>query len=156
MKQVLLRKKGFSLVELVIIIAMTAVIAAVVFFSFRGFTNYQVLDKETDIVQSYVDKARVEALNSKSFADFGIRFASTSVTLFQGSAYVASTSNLVRNLPSGVRISTISLTGGVSDMYFNNVTGEPNATGTITFQLTSTPSTTKSIVIYGTGLSEVR
>ncbi|MES3005699.1 MAG: hypothetical protein V4664_02005 [Patescibacteria group bacterium] len=156
MKQQFLKKRGFSLIELVIIIGMTAIIGTMTLFAFRGFSDYQILDKQTDTIQSYIDKARVEAMNSKSFSNFGIRFATSTITLFQGSTYAASTSNFSYNFPSSVQISSILLTGGVTDIYFKNVTGEPNATGTITLRLASTPSSTKSIIIYGTGLSEVR
>ena len=155
MKQLFLKKRGFSLVELIIIIGMTAVIASIVLFSFRGFANYQLIEKEADVIQAFIDKSRIQAISSKNFADFGVRFATTSITLFQGSVYAASTTNFTYNLPSGVQMSAISITGGGTDIYFENVTGEPNATGTITYRLTNTASTTKSIIIYGTGLSEV-
>lgn len=149
-------KRGFSLAELVVIIGITAIIASLTMFSFRGFSNYQMLEKETDVVHSLIENARLQALNSKNFADFGMRFSTTSITLFQGSVYAVSDSNTVHSFPSGVEISSILLTGNSTDVYFENITGEPSATGTVTFRLTSSGTTTKTILIHGTGLTEVQ
>jgi prepilin-type N-terminal cleavage/methylation domain-containing protein len=155
MKQDFFKKSGFSVIELLIVIAITLSISAVTYFSYSAFSGYQTLEKQTDVAHSMIEKARLQALNSKDFSEFGIKFASSSVTLFQGVVYSPSaTSNQMYSLTSRIQISSISLTGNVSEMYFNNVTGEPSATGTITFMLNNATST-KVITIFGTGLSEV-
>lgn len=148
-------KKGFTLIEMVLAIGITAVIVTLTVSSFTELSNFQSIDKDSDVVLSYLEKARTQTINSKNFSEYGVRFATTSITLFPGTAYTSTSSNIVYNLSTKVKISSISLSGGVTDVYFNKVTGESSATGTITFQL-QTASTTKKIIIYGTGLSEIQ
>ena len=42
-----------------------------------------------------------------------------------------------------------------NDIYFQKISGEPNATATITFNLVGS-NNTKSVIIYATGLSEIQ
>lgn len=156
MKQLLITKRGFSLIELLIVLAIGVAITGITYVSFNNYGGNQTLEKQTDVVQSYIEKARLQAINSKNFSPFGIKFASSSVTLFQGTGYSASSaSNTVYTFSPKLQISSINLAGNVSEMYFSNVTGEPSATGTITLKLNNS-SSTKVISIFGTGLSQVQ
>lgn len=153
LKNILVR--GFTLIEMVVAFGITAIIVTLTVSSFVGLSNFQSIDKDSDVSLSYLEKARTQAIDSKNFSEYGVRFASTSVTLFPGTAYTSTSSNLVYNLSTKVTISAISLSNGGTDIYFNKVTGESNATGTVTFQLQNS-STTKKIIIYGTGLAEIQ
>lgn len=155
MKQRFFKTNGFSVVELLIVIAISLGIGSVAFFSYNTFSGYQTLEKQTDTAHSYIEKARLQALNSKNFSEYGIKFSSSTITLFEGDVYSAvATSNIVYTLSSRITVNSISLTGNATELYFKNVTGEPSATGTIVFKLNNATST-KTIRLYGTGLSEV-
>ena len=146
---------GYSLVEMVVAIAIVVVVISIITSTFVGFSNQQSLEKDIDVVQSYVEKARQQTLSSKNTSQFGVHFATTSVTLFQGTVYASSPSTTVYNLSSKVMMASSSIASLANDIYFQKISGEPNATATITFNLVGS-NNTKSVIIYATGLSEIQ
>lgn len=150
-----MKQKAFTTIELLVVIAISAVIAVASFSAFIGLYNFQALDKDTDVILSYIEKARIQAINSKNFSEFGVAFASTSVTLFEGKV-LSGSGDATYNFSSKVIMSEELLSTTTHQIYFNKISGEPSATGTITFRLKSNASTTKRIIIYNTGLSEIQ
>lgn len=148
-------KKGFTIVEALIGVAILAVIAALSVTTFVNVANYQALEKDADSALSYIQKARNMALNSNEFSQYGVRFASTSISIFQGTTFSTASTTMVYNLSSRATISSVNLSNGSRDIYFNKLTGKPNATGTVTFKSKS-GTTTKVLIIYGTGISELQ
>ena len=148
--------KGFTAIEILIVIAIMVIIAAISLTSLVNLNNVQALNTETDSVLSILERARARSISSENSSEFGVHFASTSAALFAGKNYSAgAATNEVRNFNGKVQISSINLRGGVVDLYFNRLTGKPSATGTVVFSL-SNSTTTKTITIYNTGLSDVR
>lgn len=150
-----MHKKGFTLAELMIVIGIMVVLAGLSAFVFVDFSNYQSLDNDSYSALSYVQKARSLASNSYNFSEYGVKVSSTSLSVFQGKTYSVASTTLIFNLSSKVVISSINLSNGSTEFYFNKITGKPNATGTITFKLNSS-TTTKSIIINSTGLPEIQ
>lgn len=151
------RNGGFSLVELLVTLTLSALFIGLTMVTFQTFSSYQSIDKDADVIVSYIKNAHDLTIDSKNDLQYGVKFASTTVTLFQGTSYSAGAStNLVYNISSKVTLSSISLTGNASSLYFYPITGKPNATGTVTYVLKNNASTTKVITIYGTGLAEAR
>ncbi len=148
----LFERKGFTLIETLAVLFILAILSTIVFYSFSNFESGQILGKETNSVLSYLERARSESLSSLNSSPYGIYFNATSTTIFMGASYSAGSSpNEVYTLNPSVTISSISLTGGVQQLYFNQVTGIPSATGTITLSLSEATST-KTVTIYETGL----
>ncbi len=149
-------KKGFSLYEIIIAIAIAGIITALggtVFFDLAG---KQSLDKDTTTALSYIEKARMLTINSANATTYGIKFASSTVTIFPGTSYASATaSNTVFTLSGRTTISSVSLSNSTTTFYFQRLTGMPTATGTITFKQVNGTST-KQILISGTGLAEVQ
>jgi len=151
-----LKKRGFTLVELIVILAIIALLVLIVTSSFKNLYTYQVFDKAVLSVYSQIENARTNTINSKNISQYGIHVTSTSTTLFQGETYTPGVStNIVNNLPKNVTISTISIAGGGSNFYFNLLSGEPNATATLVFSQSGSTST-KSIYVYGSGLIDTQ
>ncbi len=149
------KKRGFTLIELMVVIALSAVILTLTIATFASFSDFQSVDKDAETVASYLLKAKNETTNAKSSKQYGVKFASSSITFFEGTAYSASApSNVVYTVSKKTEMSSASLTGGATAVYFQRVSGKPSATGTITYRLRSKPSITRSIVIYGSGLIE--
>jgi hypothetical protein len=85
-------------------------------------------------------------LNSQSY---GVHFSSNQVIIFEGTTYdERASSNEIINLDSRSSISTISLSGGGSDIYFNRIYGKPNKTATLTI---SVGSFTKNVSVGALG-----
>lgn len=147
--------KGFSLLELVIGIAIIAIIAGISVATFAKFSRSSSVNKEADIALSHLEKARNQTLASVDSSSFGVRFSTSTITFYKGTTYSGSTGRVVQSIPSNVLVS-YSFTGNAQEIYFNRLTGIPSATGTVTFTSRSNASTTKTIQVQATGLAEIQ
>jgi prepilin-type N-terminal cleavage/methylation domain-containing protein len=148
-------KSGFTLIEVLVVIGISALILSATITTFSSMGDMQSLDKDIEVAESYLIKAKNQTVNARSGIQYGVHFASSTITLFNGTVYSAgSSTNSVYSLSNKAEISSIGLSGQTR-VYFERVTGEPSATGTITFRLKSRPTITKSLIIHATGLVEV-
>lgn len=137
-------KKGFSIIEIIITVGLTILIASLILASFNSLNNLQALDAQVDFIKSTVGKIRTDALNSKNNSDQSITFATTSVT-FSGTTV---------NLNSNVILSSYST--GTSTITFSRITGFPSATGTLIYIMKNgnTITGTSTITINNLGIIE--
>ncbi len=150
-------KKGFTIVELIITLFLSALIVGTTVSMFSGLGNIQALDKDAEIIVSYLQKARNQTINAKNNAVYSVRFASSTVTLFQGATYVnGSSTNQVYDLSSRVSLVSYSFNPTTTTITFQKMTGKPSATGTIRYRLTNNASSTRTITVYGSGLIEIQ
>ncbi len=149
------KQRAFTLVELLLVIAIGGILALITATVFVSVVNFQSVDSDAESVVSNVLRARSMAMNSNEFTEYGVQFATTSVKVFQGKVFSTASTTMVYNLSSRVIISDIHLSNGGTDLYFNKVTGKPSATGTVTFKLQS-GTTTRNLIIYSSGLSELQ
>ncbi len=148
-------KGGFTLMEILVVIGISALILTATITTFSAMGDMQSLDKDIEVAESYLIRAKNQTVNARSGIQYGVHFASSTVTLFDGTVYSAgSSTNSVYRLSNKSEISLIGLSGQ-SIVSFEEVTGKPSATGTVTFRLRSNPSVTKSLIIHATGLVEV-
>lgn len=152
-----LNRKGFSLIELIIVISIAMILMAISITTFFSVSDQQSLEKDVNYAIALVEKARLQTVNSKDNSQFGVRFASSSVTLFQGTTFVAgSSTNQVFNFSPKVEIFSISLSGGSQNTTFEKITGKSSATGTVRFRLKTNQSASTTVVVYKTGLVEIQ
>lgn len=150
------RKGGFTILEVLVVLAIGIIITALGFSAFVSTLTYQSVEKDADVGLSYIQKARTLTINSSNNTNYGVKFATTTITIFPGTAYSSSSQNIVYNLNTRVNISSVSLSSGATEFYFNKITGDASATGTVTFSLISgASSSSKQILIYGTGLAQL-
>ncbi len=145
-------KKGFSAIEILIVVAILGIILAVVSFSFSGLKNSQALKNAVGDVVSSVDKARSMAFASVSSSEYGVHFQSNKIVIFTGTTYNSTSStNETINIISPATISNVTLAGvsGTSgNLFFNKLTGVPSKIGTVTITVASS---SKVITISATG-----
>ncbi len=150
-------KRAFTIIEVLISIAILALLLGISMTIFQAMTKQQSLDRDVETAGSYLLRARNQTITGEDGLQYGVHFASTSVTLFKGTTYnSATTSNIVSNFRNPTYMHSINLTGGVYDVYFKKLSGAPSATGTIIYRLSSASTTQKLINIYGSGLVEVQ
>ncbi len=147
-------KRGITLIEILMVVAILGILTGISVSSFRTISNTKTLDKEAEVVLSYINRTRTNAINSLNLEAHGVSFASSTVTIYYGTSAVTAASSSVYTLSGGHTISGVSLSNGATNFYFNKLSGEPSATGSITIRNQS--GDTKTITIYGTGLSEVQ
>lgn len=139
--------KGFSLMEMLIVIAIMIIILAIVIYSFNTAKSKKQLEVTIDAIDSRLEEAKANALAGKNGKNFGIQFNTTTYVYFSGNSYnPADTTNSTTTILSNLQI-TKSIAGGGSSIIFSRLTGMPQATGTIIVTDINNNSNTMSITI---------
>lgn len=150
----MIKQRGFSAGELIVVVAVMALISVIIMSGFVSFRKNQALVMDTDTVVEVLRQARNQTLSSKDSSVYGVHFASTKITLFTGSTYSSgSGSNQDFILSSTDTILTINLAGGGSDVVFQRLSGETAQNGTVVVS-SSGINQNKTVTIYKTGLVE--
>lgn len=146
-------KKGMSVIELLVVLAVLGILVAIVSPKFSQIRDNAVLKTAVNDVLSSVNKAKGSTLASLNSSEYGVRFQSDKVIIFKGKVFSSlGVGNETISITPPATITNITF-GGVSgtsgDIYFNRLLGVPSTTGTITI---STSSFSKIITIYATGV----
>lgn len=152
------KNKGFTLIEILVVMAISAIILMVVLSSFFDLVKVQALDKDFLSVASMVDMAKSQSINAKADSEYGVYFSTSSATLFKGADYVlGGIDNQVYNLNGRVNISAINLEQGNTDqIVFSKITGYASASGTVAISLKDESAIAKVITIHKTGTVEYK
>lgn len=149
-------RRGITVIELLLILAVLAIIISIVIPQFSKTRENQVLKNTIEDVLSTFNKARSYTLSSLNSSEYGVRFEANRVIIFTGTIFdEADSSNQVINIISPANISNVTLngaSGSSGEMYFNRLYGVPSKTGTITI---STTNYLKIITISNTGAASV-
>lgn len=142
-------QNGFTLLELLISLTLVLIITRLVYSSFSALNNRQILDQEIAQVKSYIEKSRMDSLNSKNGDSHGIVFATSSISVIEVMATSTKYIYVLNN-----RVQLVSSTLGTSTLTFARISGLPNATGTLTYTYSqgSTVIGTSTITINGAGI----
>jgi type II secretory pathway pseudopilin PulG len=136
--------RGFSILETMIVVAITIVIASIGTYAFTTLRTHKQLEVAADALRARLEEARTYAMSGKGGTTYGVSFATSTYTLYSGSTYSAGAAgNVVTTLPSPVTLSR-SLSGGASTILFARITGLPSATGTLTL---NNSSSTASVTV---------
>jgi prepilin-type N-terminal cleavage/methylation domain-containing protein len=148
-------KRGFSLIELLIVLAIMGILTGIVLSTFQVYKKSQALDKDVETIVETLRQARSQTLSSQNASKYGVHITSTAITLFVGSTYSAgSASNQDFSLQVSDAVLSINLVGGGSDVVFNRLTGDTSQSGSVVISSASI-SRTKTVTIYSTGLVTV-
>ena len=150
-----MKKRGLTNLELIIAIGILILISAISFTVFTNFRqNSQLVSSHSTIV-GMLDEARSKTLSSEGRQEHGVHFESSQVIMFEGTTYISSDpNNEIYTLPNLVTINNINLIGGVSDLYFERLTGFASASGTVIVELKNNASENKIINISSSGAIE--
>ncbi len=149
-------KKGFTILELLIVLGIMALLVGVIFSAFINVRKGNALQNDTDVIVETLRQARSQTLSSQNQMQYGVHLASTQITLFTGASYSAGNATN-QNIPLNASdtVLTITLVGGGSDVVFARLSGETTQSGTVVLSSSSTGKT-KTITIYKTGIIEVQ
>lgn len=150
----IMQNRGFTVLEILIAVAILVVLGALILSPFSKFRTSQILNSETENILSLITQARENTLSSADASQYGVHFENMRAVMFKGATYSASDSNNKPiSISSQAQISTISLSGGGTDVVFQRLTGKTNQSGTVTLSLKSNPTKTRVIKIESTGLA---
>lgn len=150
-----MKNKGFSLIEMIILMSIIGILSAVVISNLSGFKKQQALKNTTEDVVALLNEARNSTISSKNSANYGVRLESNKATLFQGTIFSSNSSNKQINFDSTISLSSASLHGGGDSIYFDKITGATSKYGTITLVITSTPTKSRVITVSSLGVISV-
>lgn len=147
---------GFTLLELLISIAIISIIVAIVMPSLYNIRDEQILKNTTEDIITTLNQARSKTLASQDSNYYGVHFESDRMVSFTGGVFSEpNSSNLEVSFDSHVSIPAsggINLNGGTSNVIFERLTGDTDSYGTIIVQLNSNPLKNKTIIIRKTGI----
>ena len=142
-------KRGFTALETFIVLSVAILLIVIVLPSFQAMRNNQVLKATASEVVSALNEARSQSLSSVDSSEYGIHFESDEIIIFKGTTFSSlDPDNENISITSPASISSINLTGGAVDVYFDRLSGAPNKTGTITISISTF---SKVIIISATG-----
>ncbi len=145
------RKKfltGFTLVEMLFVLAIFGIIVSIVLYNFSGQRSAQALNNSEDEVVALLNEARSRTLSGEGRIQYGVHFESGKAVLFSSAYYSSGASD---NRPvvfdSSVAMSSLSLFPTGTEIVFQKLTGEAVPFGTITLQNISSTSSQKIITV---------
>lgn len=149
-------KKAFTLVELIIVIAIVAIIAGVGIMSLVGYRQRQSLRTQTEELVAVLRNSHDRSVTQESGSRWGVYFENPVgdnndfYDLFSGTSYSASAVVSRIALPSALQFD-IPSSGASSTIIFAPITGFPNASTTIKMSLIGNPLTSSTIIVNSNG-----
>ncbi len=123
-------RTGISLIEVLIVIGITAILGTVATVNFLGFRSAYDLDIAAKTLADYLRFARQSAVSQNQGSAWGAHLAASatgdSYVIFSGPSFAAGTAVATVALPRNVRF-TDPAEGSVRDIIFAKVTGRPSA-----------------------------
>ncbi len=146
-------QRGFTLLEVLVVMSIMIALTSISISTYISMRDKQSVQKDADSIVSVLQKAQSMSSNRKNDSAYGVKFASSTVTVFSGSTY--DTGNVISTytLEKNVKINTIILSSNGTEVDFMKITGNPLANGTVTL---GTGSFSKIVTIYGTGIIELK
>ncbi len=152
----ILKNKGMSVLELLIAIAILAIVVSFIILNLSKFRSEQALQNTTSDIISLVNEARTKTISSVNSTTYGVHFEASRAVLFAGSSFTEpNSSNKQVDINSAVSIPVsggINLNGGGSDVIFTRISGDTTNYGTIIVRLVSDATRQKTITINKTGI----
>jgi len=149
------QKKGITTLEIIAALAVIVLIGTFIAVPFVRFKNSQLLVSSAEQVASALREARANTLAAKNNTMHGVHFESGRFVSFQTAWSEGGAENTITMFQNPVYLSTISLSGGGSDVVFTRLTGTTNQSGTLVLQLIGNDSSQKTITIDASGAVSV-
>jgi len=148
--------RGFSLLEILVVVAISLTLLTLLIISFSSLRENRAFYNEIERIAVLIDEARFKTIGSKNFSTHGIHFETDRAVLFEGDFFSsADPSNKIFIISDLVKISSINLNGGGSEIIFQKITGETDQYGVITISVKNDPSESKDIEVNKAGISSI-
>lgn len=119
--------RGFSILEVMIILAIFAVLFSYVFGVGVEFYQSQLLISERDTVLSLLRSARARAMNNIDQSSHGLYIDSNQYVVYEGLSYALRSQTYDEAFPHSLGIAI----SGPSDVNFSSSDGSSNVSGTV-------------------------
>jgi prepilin-type N-terminal cleavage/methylation domain-containing protein len=130
-------QRGFTFIELILVVSLMLLLGTMgTAFTGRFFTQNAV-ENTTDQLIGDFRKAQMSAMMGQQNSNWGVNFASNTITLYKGNSFATRTAAFDEKFTVN---GSISITG-FTDLNFTGMTGLPNATPTVTISGTGSTDT---------------
>ena len=145
-------KNGFSLIEIIVSIAVLTLVLGAGWFSFSSYAARQELQSGAARVSALIAEARGKTLAGEGGAAWGVHFDTDKAVLFRAPNYQAgSADNKTEILPR--RITASAVTFSNNEVVFVRLTGASNA-GSVTLAVRGNPSVSRTLTVNAIGVVE--
>ena len=150
------RRSGFSFIELLVVMGITAVIAGVALISLLGRRSTVELNTTSQKIAALLREAQSRSMVQASSSAWGVRFDNVTSTapfysLF-GGAYSAASRENYYSMPSNLRFATSSIAAGTyAATTFEQVSGNTLGSTSIRIYMVNDPNSSTTITIDPSG-----
>lgn len=149
--------RGLSIIEILVVIGVLAILSTIALQSLRSLNGNAALDADAVRALAELKNARSKTLASENADQYGVRFETDRIIFFKGATYnAASANNVTTELNRLVTIASTTLIGGSANVVFERISGKTQNSGTVILAQNSNTSASTTIVIYETGIAEIR
>jgi prepilin-type N-terminal cleavage/methylation domain-containing protein len=119
---------GFTFIELILVIALILVLGTMSTGFAARFLTQNAVDNTTDQFVSSLRKAQLNAMMGKQNSNWGVNYASNTITLYRGNSFATRTAAFDERYTVNTAVSV----SGFSELNFTRMTGAPGSTPTFT------------------------
>lgn len=151
------KEKGFTLMEVVVVIAVLGAIAAITLASFYIIQKRSELNNNANELANILKLAQNLSITSEQESQYGVYFDTSSAPnryiLFKGANFSARESSFdqIYYLSKNTELFNVSL-GGASEVVFKRISGSAEPSGNVSLRLISDPSLQKTVYISAVGI----
>lgn len=139
------KRRGVTLLELLLVVTIMTTLSVMTASFYARFFNQNAVDNTVDQLVGQMRKAQFYAMMGKQNSNWGIHYASNSITLYKGSTFGADpTFNETFSVNSSINLD------GFTDINFTHATGVPAGAQAIT--ITGPNNVSKSITVNAQGV----
>jgi type II secretory pathway pseudopilin PulG len=137
-------KNGFTLIEIILVVSITILIAATTIPLSSNFLAQNQLDIKSADIASYLRIAQISALSSKDNSDWGVYTDDSKAVLFKGSSFTArdESYDLVTKIPRSLGVTD-------SETVYHKFSGMIDQPSTITVTGSTNQQKIISVNTYG-------
>lgn len=125
------RIRGFTLLELLVVIALIALVSAISLPYALNQIGYNVVANSAKDIASLIYVAQQDAYNGRNAKNYGIKLNPSNYSAYIGPDYGNAEATDLYVLDPKVTLSPIALSGGATDINFAHGSLQPSAYGTI-------------------------
>jgi prepilin-type N-terminal cleavage/methylation domain-containing protein len=140
------KKSGFTLIEILLSIALLAIIFAISAPIYQSFQNRNDLNMTADTIVQSLRRAQILSQSSAGDTSSGVKIQAPSIIVFRGTSFATRDSSLDEVFPLPASITP----SGINEVVFSVTFGQPSVTGNI--NLNSNINESKTITINAKGM----
>lgn len=150
------KQTGFTLIEIIIVIAVMAILLGASIYSLRPFQTQTALDAQAQEIISALRLAQSRTLASENATSSGVYFETNRFIVFKGALFnPTAQNNEIHNIDPKLRASQISLNNSSTSIVFMRLDGATENYGFIKIETAADAARNKTIFIDAAGNATV-